>query len=72
KENPASICTDVEIVGEASNADRPSILIYFASKDEDSWDVAKKYNVSVADILRANNLSEGDIIKAGTKLLIPR
>ena len=47
-----------------------AMVIYFASKGEKLWDIAKKYLSSTDDIKTVNELSE-DILSDNITLLIP-
>lgn len=45
---------------------------YYIVKSGDTlWDIAKKYNISVKDIMNKNNLSS-DVLKIGQKIFIPK
>ena len=48
----------------------PSIVLRVMGRER-LWDVAKSYRTTTADILRANELSEGESLN-GRLLLIPR
>lgn len=50
--------------------DMPSLVVYFALKDENLWDIALKYNTSVDKIKETNSITE-DLIKKDIMLLIP-
>lgn len=41
------------------------------SRGESLWTISKKYNVSVAALLEANNLSESSVLQIGQSLTIP-
>lgn len=53
-----------------SSIEKHSITIYMVQKDDDLWDIAKKYRTAKEDIINANELQD-EKIKAGTKLIIP-
>lgn len=36
----------------------PSIIVYFAQKDDTLWEVAKKYNTTIADLRELNEIEE--------------
>ena len=54
-----------------TKADQPGIVIYFADKGEELWDIAKRYNTS-EDAIRRRNSIKGDVIEKETMLIIPR
>ena len=60
-------------LGEARDADgekRPSVVLRFAVRGEEIWDIAKAYGATTAQILQANELEE-ETLPAGRMLLIP-
>ncbi|HHW57608.1 MAG TPA: DUF3794 domain-containing protein [Clostridia bacterium] len=59
---------EIEIPREEQN--RHSIVIYILQKDETLWDIAKRYRVSLEDLIAANQLEEDKAI-AGMKIIIP-
>lgn len=44
---------------------------YKVEKGDTLYSLSKKYQITVAELRAANNLSENDVIKAGQKLVIP-
>ncbi|MCL2834853.1 MAG: LysM peptidoglycan-binding domain-containing protein [Treponema sp.] len=58
------------IVNSAANTGSPDLL-YNTARGDTFYSIAKKYNVSVSDILAANNLSSNYMLKQGDVLLIP-
>ena len=46
------------------------MIIYFPSENDSVWDIAKKYNASVEEIMRINEL-ENDTIPNGKTILVP-
>lgn len=48
-----------------------SVTIYVVGQGETLWDLAKKYNTTIAELERLNDLNEDKKIKAGCKLIIP-
>jgi len=54
-------------------ADRPkcSLKIYFAQKDDRLWDVAKRYNVTLAGIMAINEIKDKEEIIVGKQIFIP-
>ncbi|MGL5972988.1 MAG: DUF3794 and LysM peptidoglycan-binding domain-containing protein [Oscillospiraceae bacterium] len=47
-----------------------TLTIYYGDKEEKIWDIAKKYNTCVDEILKQNNI-ESEELKERTMLLIP-
>lgn len=59
------------------NAEKPinkntdiALTVYFANEGEDIWDIARKYNSSVNEIMNINNL-ETDVLQKNKMLLVP-
>lgn len=51
---------------------RPSITIYIVQKEDILWDIAKRYNTTMEEILQANeNISSGNIMP-GEKIIIEK
>ena len=48
-----------------------SISIYVVQKNDTIWNLAKKYNTTMEDIIKINNIENPDIIYPGEKLIIP-
>ena len=44
---------------------------YIVKKGDTLYSISRKYELTVAELRAANNLSESDILKAGEKLVIP-
>ena len=62
--------TDIEVSGEKQNINVPELTLYFADKNEDIWDIAKKFSTDLALIMEENNLSS-HIIDNKMVLLVP-
>ncbi len=45
--------------------------IHIVQKGESLWVIAKKYGVSVQDIVKANNIENASLIKINQELIIP-
>ncbi len=50
----------------------PSILISYLSEDKSIWEVAKKYNISRAKLMSANDIKSEEELKGRRALVIPR
>lgn len=47
------------------------IVIYFVQPGDTLWQIAKRYSVSVGDIVKFNNLQDRNVINEGERLIIP-
>lgn len=52
--------------------DKPAMTIYIVQRGDTLWNIAKRYNVTVEAIVRANNIANPDSIMPGQQLVIPR
>lgn len=50
---------------------KASVTIYVVGEGETLWDLAKKYNTTISELERLNDLDEDTKIKRGDKLIIP-
>ena len=50
---------------------KASISIYVVGNGETLWDLAKRYNTTVAELERLNDISDEEKVKPGCKLIIP-
>lgn len=50
---------------------KPSITIYIVQKNDNLWDIAKRYNTTKEEILTSNNLSSDEIVP-GMKIIIEK
>ncbi len=51
---------------------RPSIIIYMIQKDDTLWDIAKRYNTTVDEIVLANNVLSPTTLMPGEKIIIEK
>lgn len=51
---------------------KPSITIYIVQKGDILWDIAKRYNTTIEDILSSNNLDSSYEINVGDKIIIEK
>lgn len=57
--------------GEAQNVEKKaSITIYVIGLNDTLWDLAKKYNTTMEELRRLNNLDEDSEVESGDKLII--
>lgn len=54
-----------------NNINNPSITIYFSQPGDNLWAIAKKYNTTIEDIKKVNNI-ENDRFDTGDQIIIPR
>ena len=66
----ASAALDESMPKDLSNA--PSLILRCVGKQESAWEVAKRYNTTIADILAANQLEQESEIPCERLLLIPK
>jgi len=50
---------------------KASITIYVVGTGDTFWDLAKKYNTTVADLIKINKIEDTEHIEPGQKLIIP-
>lgn len=48
----------------------PSITVYIAKKGDSLWDIAKRFNTTVNDIVEINGLEDKSALNAGQKIII--
>lgn len=67
----------INIVTEAVETDeiidkniRPSITIYIVQKDDTLWDIAKRYNTTVEELISSNDILTPENIMPGEKIII--
>lgn len=66
-----SVITDINASGEKENNDiLPQLTLYFAHKNEDVWDIAKKFSTAMSLIMDENNLTS-QVIDCQRILLVP-
>lgn len=69
--NEGTIITEINISDEGSNINSvASIIIYVVQKGDTLWNIAKKYNNTVDDIVEINDIENPDLIYPGQRLLI--
>ncbi|WIV12278.1 SPOCS domain-containing protein [Proteiniborus sp. MB09-C3] len=51
---------------------RPSITIYIVQKDDTIWDIAKRYNTTVEEIIKTNDIVSPENIMPGEKIIIEK
>lgn len=64
---------NIEETGEIiDKRNKPSITIYIVQKGDILWDVAKRYNTTIEEILDANNLESDYEMEVGDKIIIEK
>ena len=51
---------------------RSSVIVSFVNEGDSLWSIAKKHNIAVAHLAKANAIDENAILTIGEKLIIPR
>lgn len=64
------VLKDIKILAQKKNDDIAALTLYFGSKDENLWDIAKKYNTTKMAIQKENAI-EGDVTENDGMILIP-
>lgn len=64
------VLTSLEAVEGGEKNKKSGLIIYFCSGDESVWDIARKYNTTVEEIMEENQLS-ADYLENKTMLMIP-
>ena len=49
-----------------------SVIMYIVKKGDTLWEIAKRYNTTIDEIVRVNGIEDPDVINVGQKLFIPR
>ena len=70
KQEYVDYITDIEASEENSGVNLPQLTLYFADKNEDVWDIAKKFSTDMSLIMSENNLTS-QIIQNKTVLIVP-
>lgn len=75
----AKICYEInkEFISDVveEDGDKPekkaSITIYVVGNGDTIWGLAKKYNTTVAELVKINNIEDPDYLEVGEKMIIP-
>lgn len=68
-----NVINSIEETGELiDRKNRPSITIYIVQKDDTLWDIAKRYNTTIEEILLANENINPNNIMPGEKIIIEK
>lgn len=63
--------TEQENVVPADTLATPKIKTHIVKKGESLWVIAKKYGVTVSDLVEANHIADKNVIKINQELIIP-
>ena len=66
-----NIIDQIENTGEKEQEDY-SVIMYIVKKGDTLWEIAKKYNTTIDEIVRVNGIEDPDVINVGQKIFIPR
>lgn len=73
KDLEMEVVVDIEDLGEELDEDnRASITIYFVQQGDTLWDIAKRYNTTIQNILEANDIEDPENIKPGDYIIIQK
>lgn len=73
RERKANIISKIEETDEIiDKKDGPSIIIYIVQRDDILWDISKRYNTTVEEIMLANNIDSPDTLMPGEKIIIEK
>jgi len=68
-----SVINSIDETGELiDKKNRPSITIYIVQRDDILWDIAKRYNTTIEEILQANENINPNNIMPGEKIIIEK
>ncbi|MGE5329828.1 MAG: DUF3794 and LysM peptidoglycan-binding domain-containing protein [Deltaproteobacteria bacterium] len=51
---------------------KPSIIVYFVQPGDTLWKIGKKFNVSLQELIRINNIANPDQLAIGQLIIIPK
>lgn len=69
--NDLTIYIGQELIIPSGNINQEPFVLYTVQKGDTLWNIAKKYNISVNNIMTANNLSS-TLLSIGQQLIIPQ
>lgn len=64
------ICDVIEKEGEMPK-NKSSVTIYVVDEKDTLWDLAKKYNTTIDDLLKINDIEDKEKLETGKKIIIP-
>ena len=66
-----NIIDQIENTGEKEQEDY-SVIMYIVKKGDTLWEIAKRFNTTVDEIVRVNGIENPDVLDVGQKIFIPR
>lgn len=73
RERKIKILSNIEETGELiDKKSRPSIIVYMVQKDDILWDIAKRYNTTVDEIIESNDILSPSNLMPGEKIIIEK
>lgn len=73
KERKIHSIKQIEETGELiDKSSKPSIIVYIAQKGDLLWDIAKRYNTTIDEILMSNDLDKDYVLNMGDKIIIEK
>lgn len=66
-----NIITDVT-ESDINSKEKYSIVIYYTKNGDTLWNIAKRFGSTTDEIMKVNNMEDGNLISVGTQLFIPR
>lgn len=73
RERKIKILSNLEETGELiDKKSMPSIIVYMVQKDDILWDIAKRYNTTVEEIIESNNILSPSNLMPGEKIIIEK
>ena len=63
---------NAENTAKIDRSNQPSLTVYFVKDGDTLWNIAKRYNVLVEDIVKINGIENENEIMPGDKLIIPK
>jgi len=73
RERKIKVVNNIEETGELiDKKSRPSIIVYMVQKDDKLWDIAKRYNTTMEEIIESNNIINPSSLMPGEKIIIEK
>lgn len=73
RERKIRVVNNIEETGELiDKKNRPSIIVYMVQKDDQLWDIAKRYNTTMEEIIESNNIINPSNLMPGEKIIIEK
>lgn len=73
RERKINTISDIEETGELiDKKNRPSIIVYIVQNGDKLWDIAKRYNSTVEEIIESNNIISPSNLMPGEKIIIEK